>query len=77
MSENLFKTINRTDSFTTKIQINQLDGDRLTAQDNHFDNVKDEGQTQSNDVDNSEDKSYNELDSSQQLDYMKLNTMLH
>ena len=45
MPENLFKIINEIDSFTTKIPINQLDGDRLTAQDDHFDNTKDEGQT--------------------------------
>ena len=41
--KNLLKTINETDSFTTKIQINQFDSDRFTAQYNHYDNTKDKG----------------------------------
>ena len=70
MSENLFRTINETDSFTTKIQIDQFNSDRFTDQDDHFKDTKNEDQTQSNDVDNSEDESYDELNSSQQLDCM-------
>ena len=75
--ENLFNTINETNSFTTKIQINQFDSDRFIAQDDHFDNTGDEGKTQSNNVDNSEDESYDELDSSQQLDSMESNIIFH
>ena len=75
--ENLFKTINETDSFTTKIQIDQFDSDRFTAQDEHFNNTKDDDETQSNNVDNTEDESYNKLDSSQPLDYIESNTMFH
>ena len=65
MHENLFKTINETDSFTTKIQIDHFDNDCFTGQDDHFDDTKHEGQTQSIDVDNAKDESYDELDSSQ------------
>ena len=75
--ENLFKTINATNSSTIKIQIKQFNSKRFTAQDDHFDNTKDEGQTQTNDVDNSEDESYNELENSQQLDYIESNMMFH
>ena len=75
--ENLFETINETDLFTIKIQINHSDGNRFTAQNNHFDNTKDDGQAQSNDVDKSEDESYDELNSSRQIDCIKSNTMFH
>ena len=61
--ENLFKINNGTDPFTIKIQINQFNNDYFTAQDDHFDNTKDEGQTHSNYVNNSEDESYGALDS--------------
>ena len=57
MPGNLFKTINGMNSFTIKIQINQSNSDHFKAQDDHCDDTKDEGQTQSNDVDNSEDES--------------------
>ena len=33
--ENLFKTINEKDPFTTKIQIDRVDSDRVIAQDDH------------------------------------------
>ena len=59
--ENLFKIINETDSFTTKIQIDQFDSDSFIVQDDNFKNTKNENQTQSNNVDNSEDKSYNKI----------------
>ena len=55
--ENLLKTINEMNSCTTKIQFNHFDSDRFTAQDDHFENTKDEGQTQSDYMDNSEDES--------------------
>ena len=50
MPNNLFKTINETDTFTTKIQINQFNNDCFIGQDDHFDNTKDDGQTQSNKI---------------------------
>ena len=75
--ENLFKTINETDSFITKIQINTSDSNCFIARDDHFDNTKDDGQTRSNNVDNSEDESYDELDNSQQIDCMELTRMFH
>ena len=75
--ENLSKTINETDLLTTKIQNNQFDSDRVTTQDDHFDDTKDEGHTQSNNMYNSKDESYDELDSSQQLDCMELDKMLN
>ena len=65
MPGNLFKTTNGIDSLTTKIQINYFDSDQFTAQDNHFNNTKDEGQTQSIDLNNFEDECYDALVSSQ------------
>ena len=43
----------------------------------HSNNNKDDGQNQCNDVDNFEDESYDALDSLQQLDAMKSNTIVH
>ena len=65
MPENLFKTISETDSFTNKIQINHPNNIRFTPHD------------KSNDVNNSEDESYNKLDSSQQINYMESTMMFH
>ena len=62
--DKIFKTINETDKFATKIQIYQFDNDCFTAQDNYLDNTEDKGQIRSNDDDNSEDKVYHDLDSS-------------
>ena len=45
MPENLFKTINEKDLFTTKIQINQFDSDRFIAQDDHLDDTENDGRT--------------------------------
>ena len=39
MPKNLFKTINETDPFTTKIQINHFNSDCFTAQDDYFNNT--------------------------------------
>ena len=77
LHQNLLETISETDSFTNNIQINQPDSNRFTAQDVHFNNTEDDNETQSNDVDNFKDESYHELDSSQQINYIGLNTMLH
>ena len=76
MFEDLIEVINETDSFTNKIKINHFDRDNFTAQDNHSDNHKDDSQTWCNDMDNFEDQSNDDLDSSQQLDGMELNTMV-
>ena len=64
MPEDLIETINEMDTFTTNIQINYFDSDHYTAQEDHFDNIQDDGQDQCDDVDNSEHVCYNELDSS-------------
>ena len=63
--ENIFETISETDSFTNKIQIDHANSNHFTVQNYHFNNTKDDDESQSNDVDNSENKSYDELDSSQ------------
>ena len=75
MPEDLIKAMNKTDSFTIKIQIDLFDTDRLTSQDDPFDNTQDDNQTQCDDVDNSENESYDKLYSSQQLDGMESNTI--
>ena len=63
--ENLFKTISETNSFANKIQINHSNSNHFTVQDNHYSNTKDDNEPQSNDMDNSEDDNYDELDNSQ------------
>ena len=75
--ENLSKIINETNSLITKIQINQFNNDRVIARDDHDDDTKDKGQTGSNDIYNSADESYVELDSSQKLDCMMINKTFH
>ena len=75
--ENLFKSTNEKDPFTTKIQINRFDSDRFIGQDDHFDDTKDDGQTQSNKVDHFEDESHNEVVSPHQLDCMESKIMFH
>ena len=77
VNENLLETISERDLFTNKIQLNHLISNRFTAQDDHFNNIEDDNETQSNDVNNSEDESHYELDSSQQIDYMESNTIVH
>ena len=49
----------------------------MIAQDDYFDNNKDDSQTQCNDEDNSEDEDYNELYSSQQLNGMESNKIIN
>ena len=71
MPENLSKSTNEKDTFTTKIQFNQFDNDRFIGQDDHFDDTDDDSQTQSNKVDNSEDESHDEMDSRHRLDCME------
>ena len=73
MIEDLIKAINEIDTFTTDIQIDYFDSDHYTAQEDRFDNAQDDGQAQCGDVHNSEHESYDELDSSQQIDGMKSN----
>ena len=66
-TKEIFKTIGETDSFTNKIQIHQPNSNRFIAQDDHFNNTKDDNETQSIYIDNFEDEGHNELDSSQQI----------
>ena len=75
--KNLFKTINKKDTFSTKIQIDWFDSDRIIGQDDYFDDAEDDGQTRSNKMDISKVESHNELNSQQQLGCMELNTMFH
>ena len=77
VSEDLIQVINEMNSFTTKIQINHFNSDHFTAQDDHFDNTKDNGQAQCDAVGNSEDESYDEIDSSQKLYGMQSNRISH
>ena len=43
--KDLIKAINETDSFTNRIQIYHFDSEHRTAQDDHFDNNKDDNRT--------------------------------
>ena len=76
MPEDLIKAINEMDIFTTNMKIEYFDSDHYTAQGDHFDNTKMMVKI-SDDVDNSEHESYNELDRSQQIDSKKLDTRFH
>ena len=64
MHKNLLEIIIETNSFTNKIQINHPNSNRFIAQEGHLNNTKDDDKTQNNDVDNSEDESHDELESS-------------
>ena len=75
--ENLFKSINEMDTYTTKIQINRFDSDYFIGKDDHFNDTKDDGWTQSNEVDDSEVESHDEVDSPHQFDCTESNTMFH
>ena len=46
MPENLIEAINEMDKFTTNIQIDHFDSDHYTAQEDHIDNIQDDGQDQ-------------------------------
>ena len=67
--QNLFKTINEKDVFTTKIQIDWFDSDHFIGQDDHFNDTTDDSRAQSIKGDNSEDISHDELDSQQWLSF--------
>ena len=79
MPENLTRTINEMDIFTTKIQNNHFDSDHYTAiaQEDHFDNTQDDNQNHCDDKGNPKHESYDELDNSQQIDGMKSDTGIH
>ena len=53
MSDDLIEAINEMDTFTTNIQINHFDSDHYTAKEDHFNNSRDDGQDQCDDVDKS------------------------
>ena len=65
--EDLIEAINKTDSSDNKIQVNYFDSDHSIVRDDHSNNNNEDkdGRTHNNDKDNSEDESYDELDSSQ------------
>ena len=69
--EDLIKTMNETDSSDNYIQINHFDSDQPVVRDYRSDNNNNNSLTPSNDKDNSEDGSHGELNSSQQLKYLK------
>ena len=77
MLEDLIKTTNEMDTFTTKLQTNHFDSDHYTAQEDYFNNTQDDDQDHCDDMNNSEHESYNDLDSSQQIDTMKSDTRFH
>ena len=62
--KNLIKAINGTDSFTSKIKVEHFDSDHTIVEDDQSENNIYNGQTQCIDVNDSEDESYGELNSS-------------
>ena len=75
--EGLVGPINGMIPFTKDIENDHSSNDHYAVQDDRSRHTSDGGRTRSDDVDNSEDESYNELTSSQQLDYIEPNVMLH
>ena len=74
--DDLIKTISKTDSSDNKIHVNHFDGDHSIVQNDHSNNNDTEGRINSNDKDDSEDESYDELDGSQQLNGMESNKIV-
>ena len=74
--EDLIEVISETDSSDNKVQAIPFDSDHSIVQDDHSNNNDNDGRTHFNDKDNSEDESYDESDSSQQLNGMKPNKIV-
>ena len=68
--------MNKTDLSDNKIQIDYFESKQSVVQDDHSDNNDYDSQNSSNDKDNSENGSHSELDSSQQLEDLKLNKIV-
>ena len=75
--EDLIKAINKTDSSNNKIQVDHVNSEDSIVQNDHSNNNKDEGQTQSKDGDNYVDKSHGKLNSSHQLYNMESNKIVN
>ena len=74
--ENLIEAISETDLSDNKVQVNHFDSNHSIVQDDHSNNNNDDGRIHSNDKDDSEDESYDELDSSKQLNGMESNRIV-
>ena len=59
------------------MQVDHVNSDDSIVQDNHFNNNKDDSQTQFKDKDSSVNNSHGKSDSSQQLKDLKLNKIIH
>ena len=70
--EDLIEATNETESYDNKNQTNRFDSNHSIIQDDHSNNNNDYGRIHSNDKDDSEHESYDELDCSQQLNGMEL-----
>ena len=77
VSEDLIKTMNKTDSSDNKIQINHFHSNQSIVWDDHS-NINDyDSQNPSNDKDISKDESHGELDSLQQLKDLESNKIVN
>ena len=74
--EDLIKVVNKTDLSDKKIHVDHFNNHHLIVQDNPSNINNDNGNTHFNDENNSEDKSYDELDSSQQLNGIESNKIV-
>ena len=74
--EDLINTMNKTDSFNNKIQIDHFDSDQSIVRDDYSNNNDNDSQTPNNGRNNSKDWSHGELNSSQQLKDLKLNKVV-
>ena len=77
VSKDLIEAISKTDQSDNKIQVNHFDSNHSIVQDDHFNNKDNDGRTHFNDENNSEDESYDELDSSQHLNSMESNKIVN
>ena len=76
VSEVLIKAVNKTNSSNNKIHVDHFDNNYFIVPDNHSNIGNNKGCTHFNDENNSKDESYDELDSSQQLNGMESNKIV-
>ena len=74
--EDLIKATSKTESYDNKNQTNCFDAKHPIIQDDHSNNNNNYGCIHPNDKDDSEDKSYDKLDCSQQLFGMRSNKII-
>ena len=74
--KDLTEAISRKNLYNNQFQVNNFVRNHFTVHDDQSNNNNDDGRTHFNDEDNSEDKSYDELDNTHQLNRMESNEIV-